>query len=201
MLADGVYTIEIRATDLAGNVETTYASDTFTIDTMAPIIDIIAPSTLNVTNENYIITFTDDDLNNPECSVDNSNWIACTSGITILNDATGFAGLSEGAFTLYLKDTDLAGNIGTDNEAGIIKDTTLPIITSFQVVPNVSISQNNPTIISATVSDANLDFTGTMFVDFNNLISSDQILFLANMNDTPVSGPYGPLIGRQIILK
>ncbi|MEK6823625.1 MAG: Ig-like domain-containing protein [Nanoarchaeota archaeon] len=193
VLADGVYTIEIRATDLAGNVETTYASDTFTIDTMAPIIDIIAPLTLNVTNENYIITFTDDDLNNPECSVDNSNWIACTSGITILNDATGFAGLSEGAFTLYLKDTDLAGNIGTDNEAGIIKDTTLPIITSFQVVPNVSISQNNPTIISATVSDANLDFTGTMFVDFNNLISSDQILFLANMNDTPVSGPYGPI--------
>lgn len=42
---------------------------------------------------------------------------------------TGFAALPEGAFTLYLRDNDAAGNTGTDSEAGIIKDTVAPVTT------------------------------------------------------------------------
>ena len=130
--ADGVYTIQLLVTDNAGN--SAFDEISFTWDTTAPVLEITAPILNNKVNGDEIISFTDNELTTPQCSVDNLNWIACTSGVTILNNIPEFALLPEGAFTLYLKDTDLAGNQGTDNETGIIKDTISPnvIISSLE---------------------------------------------------------------------
>ena len=47
--------------------------------------------------------------------------------MTTLGDITGFNGLGQGNFTLYMIVTDTAGNAyGTASEAGIVKDTGAP---------------------------------------------------------------------------
>jgi hypothetical protein len=48
-----------------------------------------------------------------------------------MNLITGWGALGEGNFTLYLRDTDAAGNIGTDSEINVVKDTGAPTITSI----------------------------------------------------------------------
>jgi hypothetical protein len=98
------------------------------IDTASPIVNIISPLNGNSVNGDTVLLFSDDDMNTPNCSLDNNTWVACSSGVTTLSNLTGWSSLSDGAFTLYLRDTDLAGNIGTDNETGIIKDTSAPLI-------------------------------------------------------------------------
>ena len=103
---------------------------------VAPVVDITSPLTTEKKNASAIITFTNDSDTTPfdgECSVDNLAWTLCTTGITTLGDIPQFAGLVQGAFTLYLRDADAAGNSGTDNEAGIVNDTIAPQVTSVSV--------------------------------------------------------------------
>src|SRR3989344_5841442 len=129
---DGLATVTVAGTDLAGN---TYAGvDTleFTIDNTAPVLTITAPLSGDKVSGDEVITFDDGEETAPECSVDDDVYVNCESGVTTLDDivGSGFADLDQGAFTLYVRDTDAAGNVGTDSEAGIIKDTTLPSITA-----------------------------------------------------------------------
>lgn len=115
------------------------------VDTTAPVVNITAPLTTVKVNGSAVITFTDDDLTAAECSIDNAVWVACTTGVTTLADVTGFGALIEGAFTLYLRDTDTTGNIGTDNEAGIVKDTLAPTLTTVTIA-----SDNADTTLAKT---------------------------------------------------
>src|SRR3989344_4753299 len=129
---DGLATVTVAGTDLAGN---TYAGvDTleFTIDNTAPVLTITAPLSGDKVSGDEVITFDDGEETAPECSVDDDVYVNCESGVTTLDDivGSGFADLDQGAFTLYVRDTDASGNVGTDSEAGIIKDTTLPSITA-----------------------------------------------------------------------
>jgi hypothetical protein len=93
-------------------------------DVTPPIVNITAPIGWDNSGVATVITFTDDELTDPQCSIDNTNWVSCVSGVTTLSDITGFNVLADGQFTLYLKDIDLSGNTGTDSEVGIFKDTT-----------------------------------------------------------------------------
>jgi len=121
-----------NAQDLIGNTVGAPNSGTHTGGAIGvvPTVSITAPTTGTKVNASKIITFTDDETTSPQCSVDNTNWTACTNSVTTLGDIFEFAGLVEGnTFTLYLRDTDAAGNIGTDNVANITKDTTAPNFT------------------------------------------------------------------------
>jgi endonuclease YncB( thermonuclease family) len=64
--------------------------------------------------------------NAPQVSVDNANWTTAVSGNTTLGDIAEFAGLPQGNFTLWLRDTDVAGNSGTTSQASLVKDTVAP---------------------------------------------------------------------------
>lgn len=111
----------------------------FTVDNTAPALNITAPLLGNNVNASAIIVFTNDSDMTPLvalCSVDNANWTACTTGVTALSAISQFAGLAQGAFTLYVKDADLAGNTGTDSEAGIIKDTIAPTYSGITALPS-----------------------------------------------------------------
>ncbi|MCP4594988.1 hypothetical protein [Neptuniibacter sp.] len=114
------------ATDEAGNIEGACTAETFAIDTIAPAVNITAPLAGNRVNGTAVITFTDDDLTNAQVSIDDTNYVAVVSGTTTLSDITGFNALGEGNFTLYLRDTDTAGNIGTDTEVNVVKDADTP---------------------------------------------------------------------------
>ncbi|MCX6720629.1 MAG: fibronectin type III domain-containing protein [Candidatus Staskawiczbacteria bacterium] len=99
------------------------------IDNTAPTVAITSPLTSTRVNASKVITFTDSETVAPKCSVDNINWTNCTSGTTTVGNISQFAGLTEDStFTLYLKDTDLANNVGTTSVGSITKDTTSPSI-------------------------------------------------------------------------
>ncbi|MHC4779749.1 MAG: beta strand repeat-containing protein, partial [Planctomycetota bacterium] len=149
-----------NAADTAGNPEGTSIDATFAIDTAAPNVNITAPLTGNSVTGTTVVTFTDDDINAPEVSIDDTNYVAATSGVTTLSDITGFNALPEGAFTLYLRDTDAIGNIGADIEAGIIKDTIaqapdLVHIESDNANPNLVVIDDTVTITINTPENIN----------------------------------------------
>lgn len=128
---DGDATVTVAGADLAGNVYAGGDTLEFTIDNIAPVIAITAPLSGDEVNGDEVITFDNGEATAPECSVDDTVYVSCESGVTTLDDivGSGFADLAQGAFTLYVRDTDTAGNVVTDNEAGIIKDTVAPSVT------------------------------------------------------------------------
>jgi|GEM_PF-488332 len=158
MFNGGDITITVaNAQDLAGNAVGSPNSGTHTgggIGT-APTVSITSPTTSTSVNASKVITFSDNETTSPQCSVDNINWTACTSNTTTLGNISQFAGLIEGnTFTLYLKDTDAAGNIGTNNVANITKDTTAPTGTITLGGGETYWTTNTSPTIALTTDDA-----------------------------------------------
>ena len=150
LLSEGTtYYAKVRAVDNVGLSQGSAGnwSDGITLDTIAPAVNITSPVTGDTVNGTKVITFTDNENTAPQCSIDNSTFVACTSGVTTLHDITGFDALAEDNFTLYLKDTDSATNTGATNQGNIVKDTTAPALSS------VGISSNNTTPTLAKVGD------------------------------------------------
>ena len=125
-VSDNVYVVKIIYDDSYGH-SVTDTSKTITVDTDEPNVSIVGPKMLDKVNGSAVITFTDTEKTNPQCSIDNSTWTNCISGVTQLSELTGFNALPEGNFNLYLKDTDLVGNVGTDHENNIEKDSIAPV--------------------------------------------------------------------------
>jgi hypothetical protein len=173
-LGDGAYNVVATIKDRAGNSAIT--SWTFATDHIAPAVNITFPLAGDWVNGSAVISFTDDELTNPQCSIDNLNWLACTSGLTTLSDLTGFDALGDMPFTLYLKDTDPAGNTGTDDEVGIIKDTTAPAITvNSLVTTNLSgTSKVDDTITAVFTTDEILVVDPTVLFGGQPMIKDSQ---------------------------
>jgi hypothetical protein len=151
--------------DLAGNTQAGSAvplapnniADTknIEIDTTAPAVVIVSPTTTDVVNGAVAITFTDDNLTSAQCSIDDTVWVACTTGVTTLADVTGFVALGQGNFTLYLKDTDAVGNVGTSSRADIVKDTVAPVFSSVTPLSDTAINNvTNASDIAYTLSES-----------------------------------------------
>jgi hypothetical protein len=213
--------------DQAGNTMVDFTPDTnladnkdLIIDTTSPIVNIISPLNGNHVNGDVEIFFSDDDTTDPQCSLDNTNWVTCSSGVTTLADLTDWVALSDGLFTLYLRDTDLAGNIGTDNETGIIKDTDAPRIQT------VSSNHDNGRFNVGEIIDIDITFsrnvTSTENVDLyletgsndrfctfsvtdSNIASCDYTVQPTDMSDdlaikfiTPVVGNITDQVGNEM---
>lgn len=121
--------------DLASNTLTNYtpttglaANKNIIIDTLAPVINIISPLQGNSSNSSTVVFFSNSEPTLSQCSFDGATWSGCASGSTSLGSITGWNSLPQGGVTLYVRDTDLAGNIGTDTESGIVKDTNFPVV-------------------------------------------------------------------------
>ncbi len=166
-LNDDILTASVTLTDTAGNTSDP-GSDTATKDIVAPEVNITSPLAESKVKGNALITFTDNELTAPQCSVDDTSWVACTSGETELSDIPEFAELDQDTFTLYLKDTDSAGNTGVDSEVGIVKDTVAP---SVEITYNpVSPVKAGDVIVTATYSEA---IVGTPQISINQQGTED----------------------------
>ncbi len=120
-LADGSHTFEVRATDLAENVEPTPVSYTWTIDTVPPVTTVDGePRALsNVKSPSF--SFVANESSTFECSLDGSAFAACASPVK-LDD------LADGSHTFAVRATDLAGNVEpTPVSYTWTIDTTLPV--------------------------------------------------------------------------
>lgn len=125
-LADGEVNFGVLVRDAADNYGPINVK-TINKDTVPPALAIISPEAGKSVNGNASLVFEDDDPGAPEFSVDDTNWHPAQSGVTVLADATEFAAIPDGAiFTLHIRDTDSAGNVGTATAGDLTKDTTAP---------------------------------------------------------------------------
>lgn len=120
-LGEGEHAVTLRARDYAGNYNTT--SIEFTVDSVAPVIDITAPADglhtreRNITVE-WTVAETGSGMESVEISIDGGEWtVVAESSFELLN-------LEDGTHTFAVRATDVAGNvavrtieISVDNEA------------------------------------------------------------------------------------
>ncbi|WP_022944064.1 retention module-containing protein [Pseudoalteromonas ruthenica] len=131
-LAEGDYTVTVSVSDAAGNSSS--ASDTGTIDTIAPIVSI-DPSSVALTNDNTPQVNGSSNEANAQVSVQFVDEAGTTHTVITNTDNNGdwsisaSAVLVDGQYTVTARVTDQAGNTGSAVDSGII-DTT-PI--SFEV--------------------------------------------------------------------
>lgn len=122
-LAGGSHTFAVRATDTAGNVDSTPASQSWTIDTAVPDTTITAgPSGLtNQTTASFSFSATEPATF--ECQVDAGSWTECTSPRSL-------TALSDGSHTFAVRATDV--DLNTDPSPASrtwTVDATAPTIT------------------------------------------------------------------------
>lgn len=151
-LSEGVHACTLQVTDAAGNASSPLPITGFTIDITPPSVSLTSPVTGDQVNSNHLITFTGNE-SNPQCSLSSfSGWIACVSGVTKLADLTGWNSLTDGLFSLFLKDTDLAGNTGNTSQANITKDTVAPTLS--EVTPVTTPTKNQTPSYTFNSSEA-----------------------------------------------
>src|SRR5206468_1031421 len=115
-LLDGSHTFIVIAQDKVGNIRTTPALFNWTVDTIPPttaintVIDSNNKTLINdgsTKSTSMTVTFTGNDagvgVSNFECSIDNSNFTACTSPVQSNN-------LTDGLHTLKILSDDKVGN-------------------------------------------------------------------------------------------
>jgi outer membrane protein OmpA-like peptidoglycan-associated protein len=120
-LADGDHTLQVRATDAAGNVESTPAVAHWTVDTAAPATSVTARPEALVRTNTAVVAFTSADPHATfACKLDGADWAPCTAPHSV-------TGLADGDHTLRIRATDPAGN--TESAPAVINwtvDTTAP---------------------------------------------------------------------------
>jgi hypothetical protein len=172
-LSQGSHTFQVRAVDAAGNPDTTPASFTWVIDTVAPDTTLTATPTDPSANANASFSFTGSDPGGSgvagfECQIDGGAFIACASPQT-------YTGLSDGSHTFQVRAVDAAGNLdGTPASFTWLIDTTGPDTTITATPPNPSASAN------ASFSFTGNDGGGTGVVGFECQIDGGAFIACAS---------------------
>lgn len=134
-LGDGSRTLDIVATDLAGN-SATYTR-TWTVDTVAPVVgvdvsgDVSSTGYNNTGNVSPAVSF---DETNPDLVNFAPNGYACSlddGSSTVASDCGPYTNLPDGHYTLTVTATDLAGLSAGPATANWTVDTTAPATPSL----------------------------------------------------------------------
>ncbi|MBI2373891.1 MAG: tandem-95 repeat protein [Deltaproteobacteria bacterium] len=136
-LADGSHTISVRATDLAGNVDTTPATHLWVVDATPPDTSIttVEPNPTNDTTGEFVFAATEAGATF-RCSIDGAAYLACASSFTT-------TALADGSHTISVRARDALGNAdATPATYTWVVDTTPPDTTITAAEPDPS---NDPT--------------------------------------------------------
>jgi large repetitive protein len=127
-LSQGSHTFEVRAVDLAGNADTSPASFSWTVDTVAPATTITAGPTGPTNDSTPTFSFSSEAGASFQCRVDAGPFAACGSPHTT-------AALSDGAHTFEVRASDAAANTGSPASRSITVDTAAPPTTITEAPP------------------------------------------------------------------
>ena len=106
-MADGSHNFEVRATDLAGNVDPTPAVAGFAIDTASPETVISSAPSGTIETSSASFAFEASELGSFECRIDSNDpaaWSACTS-------PQSYASLADGNHLFEVRATDALGHV------------------------------------------------------------------------------------------
>jgi hypothetical protein len=126
-LALGEHNLEVRAIDMAGNIDASPAMYTWAIE--SPPLDIVAPETVidsgpadpTVSTEAAFHFSASEPDSIFECSLDGSAFAACVSALT-------YSGLADGTHSFRVRATDQAGNVdATPASYTWVVDTSTPL--------------------------------------------------------------------------
>jgi hypothetical protein len=199
--ADGSHTVHFKATDKAGNmsVVTDY---TFTLDTIAPTVTIVSPTSGTFANRNETITGHVADATSGVASlvaaVDAGAFAPVTvdgSGNFSFTTALALDGTADGPHTVRFEVTDKAGNTSSPTNATFTLDTQNPVIDITSPAAGLATSQN--VTIAGNIADAQSDLANlTAAVDsgsFSNVSfsSSGNFTFTTGLPlDGTADGPH-----------
>ena len=128
-LADGEHTLTVRATDAVGNVGAE-VTDTWVVDTVAPIVTLTAAPDDPTNDSDATFTFEcSEGACTTSCELDGGGPAPCVS-------PTSFSGLADGEHTLTVRGTDPAGNVGTAASRTWVVDTIAPVVTFTSFPPD-----------------------------------------------------------------
>ncbi len=143
-LSDGRHTVTVQAGDFAGNLATTVWS--FTVDTMAPRLDITSPTPGLSTSA---ATVTVSGQTEPGASVS-------VGGSSVFVDGAGAfstsVALVEGTNTIDVSATDALGNTAS-TALTVVSDSTAPAISLLRSSAGL-LTLNDLTVVSGVVSEA-----------------------------------------------
>ena len=119
-LSQGIHTFEVRATDAAGNADTSPAARTFLIDVEAPVAPALSGPSGPINTATAAFTFTTAEIGATfECALDDGVYSVCTSPLDRV-------GLAEGEHTFRVRVVDSAGLRGAESVRQFTVDTTPP---------------------------------------------------------------------------
>jgi hypothetical protein len=164
-LANGSHTFQVRAVDIAGNVDTSPASFTWVVDAAAPDTTITANPSNPTNSTTGTFTFTGNDGSGVSgltfaCKLDSGSFAACTSPQSYTN-------LSDGSHTFQVRAADSLGNTdATPASYTWVVDTTAPTVIS---ITSTATSPTNvsPIPVTITFSEPVCGFDSATGVDLN----------------------------------
>lgn len=147
-LADGVHTIQFDASDHDGNAATQQVVS-FTVDTVAPSLDLTSPEDELGTNASTIIVSgtTNDATSGPVTVTVNGDPVTVSESGTFSKEVT----LVEGSNTITVIATDKAGKSTTITRI-VYLDTGAPVFQSIELIPN-PVDAGQTYIIRVKVTD------------------------------------------------
>ena len=159
-VSEGTHTVDVKATDLAGNSDTD--SVTFEVDGTAPIITVTSPEdgelfAVNTVTAEWTVTDGGTGVSSVEYKLDAEAWVATTaSGSADLED------LAEGEHTFSIRAEDNAGNPATlpvqfvvdtlDPTVEITSPTDGAVVTSEDVTVEYTVDGTGTDIVSVESS-------------------------------------------------
>jgi hypothetical protein len=135
-LSEGVYHLDVGATDQAGNPSAPISHD-FTVDLTAPTLTASASASGLTSSTMNTFTFSANESASFQCDLDGAGFGPCASPYTV-------SGFADGDHVFQVQAIDLAGNTSQAAVIGweVATDTTAPIATGL----TTSVTRNSVTV-------------------------------------------------------
>lgn len=173
-LSHGLHTLFILARDFGGaSGNTANYTLNFTVDTVAPVVNITSPTSNSIEGEAISIHITVSEPADTNISVYNSTG-ALVNSTVIYNDTSIVTTLSvpaEDVYSIVATSRDTTGNYGNATVTNITVDMTKPVVVITSPANDTEFDSATITI-NGTSSDANYNYTNISIHKGEDLISS-----------------------------
>ncbi len=123
---DGNYFLEVRLTDLYGNVGDPGRSPTYLLDTRPPVTPVVTAPASPSKNGNPVFTFTSDPDATNTCTLARGGVVVAAADGCRGSFTGAITGLADGDYVLTVLSTDAAGNTASASSGAYTYDTTPP---------------------------------------------------------------------------